>query len=118
MSGLPVLRPKGEIDIAAVIRLRPAWVALGESSCPVVVVDLAEVTFMDVAGVGLLVALRNRQREHNGAVQLRSVSRQVSRLLELTGLAELFPVESHRQPAPADIVDLRELGTRHEVRDR
>ncbi len=121
MSGLPVLRPEGEIDIAAVARLRPVWLEVAGSSCPVVVVDLSAVTFMDVAGVGLLVALRNQQRQHGGVVQLRSVPRQVGRLLELTGLVPLFPVERHQQPAPVDIVDivdLRGLGSRHEVSDR
>ena len=105
MSGVPVLRPSGEVDIAAVTRLRPTWLALVDAALPeLVVVDLAEVAFMDVAGVGLLVALRNGQQRHGGRVHLRHVPARVAKLLELTGLSALFPVEHTprpRTPSPA-----------------
>src|SRR5215212_2157644 len=110
MTGVPVLRPRGEVDIAAVTRLRPTWLALADARRPVIVVDLSEVTFMDVAGVGLLAALVNRQYAHGGRVHLREVPAQVARVLELTGLAAVLPVE----PAASDgsaarVIDLRPL---------
>ena len=119
MSGVPVLRPSGEVDIAAVARLRPSWVALAEAARPeVVVVDLSEVTFMDVSGVGLLVALRNRQLPHGGRVHLRHVPAGVGRLLELTRLAALFPVEHAPRPrTPPGVIDLRVMDGEHQLRD-
>jgi anti-anti-sigma factor len=119
MGGVPVLRPSGEVDIAAVTRLRPAWLALADATSPeLVVVDLAEVTFMDVAGLGLLVGLRNRQQQHGGRVHLRHVPHRVTTLLELTGLAHLFPVErTPRQRAPEPVIDLRLLEDEPQVRD-
>ena len=119
MSGVPVLRPSGEVDIAAVARLRPTWLALADTALPrVVVVDLSDVTFMDVAGVGLLVALRNRQQQHGGRVHLRHVPARVAKLLELTGLAALFPVERTPRPrTPSQVIDLRVLDGDHQLRD-
>jgi anti-sigma B factor antagonist len=118
MSDVPVLRLRGEVDIAAVTRLRPSWLALADAGRPLLVVDLSEVTFIDVAGIGLLVALRNRQHAHGGRVHLRRVPAQVTRVLRLTGLAGFLPVEP--APAPrsaADVIDLRLLEGQKQLRD-
>lgn len=119
MSGVPVLRPSGEVDIAAVARLRPTWLALVDATTPeLVVVDLAAVTFMDVAGLGLLVGLRNRQQQHGGRVHLRNVPDRVTKLLALTALSGLFPVErTLRQRTGARTIDLRLLEGEHQIRD-
>jgi anti-anti-sigma factor len=118
MNGVPVLRPRGEVDIAAVTRLRPTWLALADTGRPVVVVDLCDVTFIDVAGVGLLVALRNRQLAHGGRVHLRRVPAQVARVLQLTGVAGFLPVEPAPPPrSPADVIDLRPLESHRQLRD-
>jgi anti-sigma B factor antagonist len=118
MNGVPVLRPRGEIDIAAVTRLRPTWLALADAGRPVVVVDLSEVTFMDVVGVGLLAALVNRQHAHGGQVHLRQVPPQVNRLLELTGLTAVLPLEPKAAGrAAADVIDLRPLEGQTQLRD-
>jgi anti-anti-sigma factor len=118
MDAVPVLRPRGEIDIAAVTRLRPTWLALADAGRPVVVVDLREVTFMDVAGVGLLAALWNRQHAHGGRVHLRQVPAQVTRVLQLTGLAEVLPVEPAPSPRlAADVIDLRSMESQRQLRD-
>jgi anti-sigma B factor antagonist len=118
MYGVPVLRPRGEVDIAAVTRLRATWLALADTGRPVIVVDLCEVTFIDVAGVGLLVALRNRQLAHGGAVHLRGVPAHVTRVLQLTGLAGVLPVEPAPPPrSAADVIDLRLLQGQKQLRD-
>lgn len=119
MNSVPVLRPRGEIDIAAVAGLRTPWLALAdEGHAELIVVDLCEVTFMDVAGAGLLVALRNRQRVHGGKVHLRRVPRQVARLLQLTGLSGSFPVEPAPAPrAASEVIDLRSFEGEKQLRD-
>jgi len=118
LNSVPVLRPRGELDIAAVESLRPSWLTLADAGRPVIAVDLAEVTFMDVAGVGLLVALRNRQRGHGGDVHLRRVPAQPARVLRLTGLAGVLPVEpAPPQRSPADVIDLRPLESQTQLHD-
>jgi anti-sigma B factor antagonist len=118
MNGVPVLRPCGEVDIATATRLRPAWLALADTGKPLIVVDLCDVTFMDVAGVSLLVALRNRQLAHGGRVHLRRVPAQVTRVLQLTGLAGFLPVEpAPQQRTAADVIDLRLLESQQQLRD-
>jgi len=102
MSGPVVLRLAGEVDIAVVGPLREAWYATAERDAPaVIVVDLAEVTFMDACGLGLLVRVRERQLRHGGELRLRSVPPCVLTLMQLTGLLRVFPNED-RAPADAD----------------
>jgi anti-sigma B factor antagonist len=76
-------------------RLRAGWYALADQAGPsgrdVIVVDLRNVTFIDAAGLGLLVGVLNRQRLHGGTVRLREIPPAVLRLLQLTGLLEVFP---------------------------
>ncbi len=95
----------------------PGWPS-PTPGAPIVVVDLSAVTFMDVAGVGLLAALVNRQHVHGGKVQLRSVPAQVGRVLELTGLAAAIPVEPPQPERPAaGVIDLRRLEGQRQLRD-
>jgi anti-sigma B factor antagonist len=56
--------------------------------------DLSQVTFMDSAGVNVLVHHRRRQIEHGSAVQIVAMSRCVRRVLEITGLLALFSGEA------------------------
>jgi anti-sigma B factor antagonist len=87
-----VLALRGEIDIAVATSLRPGWYALAEQErLDEIVVDLREVTFMDAAGLGLLVGMRNRQRRHGGDLRLCNAPGQVVMLLRLTGLSAAFP---------------------------
>jgi anti-anti-sigma factor len=87
-SEVRVLRPRGPIDLDAVQRLRGEWhvAAAAEPGC--IVVDLSGVTFLDCAGIGLLVALLRRQRAHQGGLVLQNARPRIVRVLTLTGLAD------------------------------
>ena len=87
----------GEIDIAAADTLRTELAQLTDGP-RVVAVDLRSVSFIDSSGIEALCAARRDARAVGGSVVLRSPSPTVARLLEVTGLHDLFPVEY----APAD----------------
>lgn len=53
-------------------------------------VDLEQVLFIDSTGLGMLIAVLKEAREMNGGVYLMSVSREVSRTLQVTGVKSLF----------------------------
>ena len=103
-----VLRPSGELDLAAVGPLRLGWYTLAvDVAPPVVVIDLAAVTFADAAFVGLVVGMRRRQAEHGGVVRLRNPTPLVLRLLRLTGVCDLVEQPSGSAEAHSRVVDLR-----------
>ena len=52
--------------------------------------DLSGVSFVDSAGLGLLLALRDRAQTHGIEMTVVSVARPVRRILDLSGLAGLL----------------------------
>jgi anti-anti-sigma factor len=94
-----VLRPLGEIDLAAVEHLRFALTALlSDPAVTGLLVDLSGVTFLDCAGVGAFVEARQtaeRQSKRYGVIRPRGLPR---RVLELSGvLSYLHPATPARR---------------------
>jgi anti-anti-sigma factor len=87
-----VLRLRGEIDISNARDLFAAIEGAVPSGTATIVMDLSEITYLDSAGVKLLVQLadrlRIRRRELRLVVPEQSPIRAV---LELTGLLRLIP---------------------------
>ena len=82
----------GEIDIAAADAVR-AELARCTSAARPVTVDLRDVSFIDSSGIEVLCAARRDAERVGGSVVLRSPSDVVVRVLEVTGLDDLFPIE-------------------------
>jgi anti-anti-sigma factor len=51
------------------------------------------VSFLDSTGIGALVQIRNAARARNKQLVLTRPSRQVSRVLEMTGLESVFAIQ-------------------------
>jgi len=83
----------GEIDVVTSGRVREALIAISNSGENKVVVDMSNVTFMDSSGLAALVGPLKRFRSMNGQIVLRSPTRGVRKVLELTGLTRVFEVE-------------------------
>jgi anti-anti-sigma factor len=84
-----VVRVVGEIDISTVRAVRSAMGTAIEGSPDRLVFDLSRVEFMDSSGIAVLL----QARKAAGAVHIRNPSTVVRRLLELTGLADILPIE-------------------------
>ncbi len=93
-QAVPVLRVRGEIDVASAPELH-AWLCdlVGQGS-EIVLVDMSEVSFIDSTGLGVLVGAETEMRQDGRQLQLRVAQPQILRLLELTGLDETFTVLS------------------------
>jgi len=83
----------GEIDVVTSGRVREALSAISNSCENKVVFDMSNVTFMDSSGLAALVGPLKRFRSMNGQIVLRSPTRGVRKVLELTGLTRVFEVE-------------------------
>lgn len=83
----------GEIDVSTSNRVREALIAISNSGEISVVVDMANVTFMDSTGLAALVGPLKRFRSINGQIVLRSPSKGVLKVLEITGLTRVFTIE-------------------------
>lgn len=81
----------GDVDAATAPRLAEAFAEGGEPTRPRVVIDMSDVEFMDSSGLRVFIDLSGR--EGIDEVVLRDVTRQVSRLIEITGLESVFSIE-------------------------
>ena len=86
-----VLAVSGELDIATVDQFLAQARAALDTASGVLVVDFGGVTFVDSTGLGSLVRLGNEARRNGKHLDLVRVRREVRRVLDLTGLSEIFP---------------------------
>lgn len=86
---------RGELDAYTAPKLDEALTDLGRTSTlSRIVVDLRELEFIDVTGLGALVSANNGAHRRGGELVLRSPSSQALKLLEITGLNQVFTVEN------------------------
>jgi anti-anti-sigma factor len=79
----------GEIDASAVPRLAEAVEQL-PGHAGAIVLDVKDVSFIDSSGLRVLIALAERARGEGRVVELDNPSSFVTRLLEITGLTDMF----------------------------
>jgi len=64
--------------------------------CREVVVDLAEVTFMDSSAIGFLIGLRRRAESAGRRMRLRNPSHQITKLFDMLRLSDFFAMGQNR----------------------
>ena len=94
-GGATVARVRGEVDMATCERLRDAIEPyLGPRQT--VILDLAEVSFMDSSMLNLLVQARGRLTRDGGSLVLRNPSEAARRLLTIGEMSDLLESEGER----------------------
>jgi len=100
--GTVCVKPRGDLDLGSAYDFDDAVRRLQEESAPgTVIVDLREVTFVDSAGLGRLVALARRGRRLGERVCFVRGPRSVNRLFALTGAGVLIDWIRTPEDAPA-----------------
>jgi anti-sigma B factor antagonist len=94
----------GEIDIATAPAIRRFLMAAISGGDVHLAVDMSGVTFIDAAGIDVLVVAANRAREAGGGLSLRAPSRQVRRLLGVLDLDAVLPA-AQRSAGPLAAVN-------------
>lgn len=99
--GVVLLRARGDVDAYTAPGLRTQLHELTGGEEQLVVVDLAEITFIDSAGLGTLVGAHRRMREAGGRLRIVRPPALVARAFELTGLDEVLEFADDREQALA-----------------
>jgi anti-anti-sigma factor len=80
----------GELDMTAAFKLETELDRLlAAPDTQAVALDLAEVTFIDSAGLGSLLAIRDRAKQLGIDLAIARVSDRVQRILDATGLGDI-----------------------------
>jgi anti-sigma B factor antagonist len=88
-SGVPLIAVSGELDSSNVASLDAAIASVTAERHERLIFDLSELRFMDSAGISVLIGAAAKV----GAVQLRNPSEAVRRVIQLTGLMGVLPIE-------------------------
>ncbi len=91
-NGVPVVVVHGELDVSTTPRLKDKVMSLAEQAHASAVVDLSAVTFVDSTALGALVSGVKRFRENGGDLRLVVVDPHIEKVLEITGLTEVFAI--------------------------
>lgn len=93
----------GEIDLRTAEPFRSRLSAMTDAGYSRIILDFTEVRFLDASGLGALVAVHNRVREHGGEIKLARVRPTQRRLLRITGLDRVFTVHDHVDEAVGEV---------------
>ncbi len=88
-GGVPVLTVSGELDMSNADTLEAAVAAIAARGPDQLVFDLSDLRFMDSAGIAILIGASAQVK----SVRLRAPSLAVRRVVELSGLSEVLPIE-------------------------
>jgi anti-sigma B factor antagonist len=91
---------EGEVDLSTAPALRRTLADATDSGSDHVAVDLRSVGFMDSMGLGVLIGARRRLTERAGDLALICVGGPVRRVLDVSGLAEIFTIVASDEALP------------------
>ena len=89
----------GEVDMFTAPKLRETLIQTIDQGNERVAVELHNVTFMDSTGLGVLIGALRRIRERSGELRIVCTSRPVLRVLEVTGLHNVFSIHETLEEA-------------------
>ncbi|MEA1941200.1 MAG: STAS domain-containing protein [Pseudomonadota bacterium] len=74
-------------------RFRELAAAVADSEAATVVLDLSGLTMIDSAGIGMLIMTNDRVVKRGKTLRLRGVQGQVAKVVELSRIEQLIPVD-------------------------
>ena len=86
------IAPVGELDIATSPQLEEAIARATSEPVSELVLDLRELTFMDSTGLRALAQANLKAEQAGTALSIWRGSRQIERVLEISGLGSLLPL--------------------------
>jgi anti-sigma B factor antagonist len=91
-NGAQLLSVTGELDLASSPALEEELERVANESPSLVIIDLRALDFMDSTGLSVLIRAHQRAQERGHEFGIVNGSRQVRRLLSLTGVADRLTI--------------------------
>ncbi|KOV93053.1 STAS domain-containing protein [Streptomyces sp. NRRL B-3648] len=89
-----VLAVAGDVDLHTAPTLRDRALAVVEEGAAHVVLDMAQVGFVDSTGLSALITLMQAAHGAGGSLRLAEVPDRLSRMISITGISQLMPVHA------------------------
>lgn len=89
----------GEVDLCSRDHLLEALTVAIATTAKPIEVDLSQVTFLDAAGIGALIAAHTTAHDHGLTLSVHGATGMVQRVLEITGAAKVLAAKADRRTA-------------------
>jgi len=93
---------KGDIDINSSPQVRESFEKLVNEKAMKIVINLAEVSYIDSSGLATLVEMLKKTRGYGGKIRLSNLAAKVRSLFEITKLEKLFDIYDTEEQVCAD----------------
>ena len=98
-EGVAVVVLEGEVDLYTAPRFKDVLLQAIDDGAGHVIVDLADVSFVDSTALGVLVSGGKRLQKSSGTLAIGCPDEKIRRILEITGLDTVFGVYASRDEA-------------------
>lgn len=98
-NGLAVCYVEGEIDINTSPSVKKQFDKLISEKTPKIIVNLANVNYVDSSGLATLVEILKNMRSYGGKLKLSNMSAKIKSLFEITKLEKLFDIVANEEEA-------------------
>lgn len=92
LHGCVIVEVRGEADFCSAPTLHQHLSAVPTTQAPTIVLDVSNLTFLDCAGLRVLLAARRRATMHGTSLVLAAPRPIVARLFHITGLDQHFSI--------------------------
>jgi len=89
----------GEVDVFTTPKAKEAMLGLIKQGVVKIAINLQDTEYLDSTGLGALVGVLKRAREHQGDVHLVNPTDRIRRVLEITGLIQVFTINNSEEEA-------------------
>jgi anti-sigma B factor antagonist len=94
-----VIEPDGEIDLATAPNLKATLDAAIDEGARYVLVDFADVAFLDSTGIGVLLSVERKLRTRDGKLIVVCDEPLLRRVFEIGGLTDVLNISPSRRAA-------------------
>ncbi|MET7929421.1 STAS domain-containing protein [Streptomyces sp. NPDC051453] len=99
VNGWTVVEIDGDVDAHTSPLVREAVIKLVNEGHRHFVLDLSFVPFLDSMGLGVVVAVTKRIREHDGSLRIASASGRIVKVFDISGLRDAYEIHSTPEEA-------------------
>ncbi|MDE6241467.1 MAG: anti-sigma factor antagonist [Anaeroplasmataceae bacterium] len=93
-----ILRLKGELDDVSASDLRTRVANYIDSyKINHLVLNLAELTFLDSSGIGFIIGRYHQLRKRNGDITISNVNSKIERIIYISGLAKICKIRENEE---------------------
>ncbi|MEM9274278.1 MAG: STAS domain-containing protein [Cyanobacteria bacterium P01_F01_bin.143] len=94
---IEIIQPAGIVDGIIGNELRQQAIALVQQETDIILIDCQDITFMNSAGIGALVAALKAVKNAGGEFYLCSLNNQVQMIFSMTKMNRIFQVFTDRE---------------------